>query len=136
MLRQHLSALQKAGTTKPDPNERSNRLRGWEGWTQASIESHLTTRFAQLEMATSLELWGEGFRTVEDIYAVMQISKKAPKAKLLARYYHQLTEIFWVSGHHLFHALACHKHFAYVGPSPSPSRRRRRRRPPLRPAPH
>ena len=29
---------------------------------------HLTTRFAQLEVASALELWTEGFRTVEDIH--------------------------------------------------------------------
>lgn len=51
----------------------TNRLRGWEGWTSDGIELHLQTRFAQLEVAAGLELWTEGFRTVEDIYNIMQV---------------------------------------------------------------
>ncbi|KAH8060545.1 hypothetical protein JL722_4650 [Aureococcus anophagefferens] len=76
----------------------TSRLRGWEGWTQEGVEMHLTTRFAQLEVASALELWTEGFRTVEDIHQIMRISKKPPKAKLMAKYYERLTKIFWVAG--------------------------------------
>jgi len=104
-LRQHLSNLQRAAATN-----NTNRLRGWEGWTQEGVEMHLTTRFAQLEVASALELWTEGFRTVEDIHQIMRISKKPPKAKLMARYYERLTRIFWVSGNHLFHAYAWRRH--------------------------
>ena len=43
------------------------KIRGWEGWTAESIELHLQTRFAQLETASTLRLYTEGFRTVEDI---------------------------------------------------------------------
>ncbi|KAJ1446349.1 hypothetical protein M885DRAFT_546895 [Pelagophyceae sp. CCMP2097] len=108
MLRVHFSNLQKAGST---PNFNSSRLRGWEGWTQESIEMHLATRFAQLEAASGLELWTEGFRTVEDIYSIARISIKAPKPKLMARYYERLTKIFWVSDNLLFHAYAWSRHF-------------------------
>ena len=71
MLRTHLSNLQKAGAT-PGPVT-DKRLRGWDGWTPESIELHLQTRFTQLEITTELELWTEGFRTVEDIHSIMHI---------------------------------------------------------------
>ena len=104
-LRHHLSNLQRATA-----QGNTNRLRGWEGWTQEGIELHLATRFAQLEAASAQELWTEGFRTVEDIHQVMRISKKPPKAKLMAKYYERLTKIFWVSGNYLFHAYAWWRH--------------------------
>lgn len=94
-------------------NQTTNRLRGWEGWTNDGIELHLQTRFAQLEVAAGLELWTEGFRTVEDIYNIMQIGKKTPKAKLMASYYEKLTRIFWVSENYLFHAYAWSVYFYY-----------------------
>jgi translation initiation factor 3 subunit A len=105
-LRQHISNLQKHGATQA-----ATRLRGWEGWTNEGIELHLQTRFAQLEVAATLELWTEGFRTVEDIYNIMQISKKVPKARLMASYYDKLTRIFLVSDNHLFHAYAWYKYY-------------------------
>ncbi|KAH8060836.1 hypothetical protein JL721_9059 [Aureococcus anophagefferens] len=92
-LRQHLSNLQRAAAA----TNNTSRLRGWEGWTQEGVEMHLTTRFAQLEVASALELWTEGFRTVEDIHQIMRISKKPPKAKLMAKYYERLTKIFWLA---------------------------------------
>lgn len=60
----------------------TNRLKGWEGWNNDSIELHLQTRFAQLEVAAGLELWTEGFRTVEDIYNIMQVSLLRPRSCL------------------------------------------------------
>jgi len=104
-LRHHLSNLQRATA-----QGNTNRLRGWEGWTQEGIELHLATRFAQLEAASAQELWTEGFRTVEDIHQVMRLSKRPPKAKLMAKYYERLTKIFWVSGNYLFHAYAWWRH--------------------------
>lgn len=78
-------------------NEHQQQVRGWEGWTAESIELHLQTRFVQLENASSLRLYTEGFRTVEDIYNILQISKARrkipgvnippPKAKIMAAYY-------------------------------------------------
>ncbi|CAM9162125.1 unnamed protein product, partial [Ectocarpus sp. 8 AP-2014] len=106
-LRQHISNLQKHSAAQT-----TNRLRGWEGWTSDGIELHLQTRFAQLEVAAGLELWTEGFRTVEDIYNIMQIGKKTPKARLMASYYEKLTRIFWVSENYLFHAYAWYKFFS------------------------
>ena len=65
---------------------------------------HLQTRFYQLEVSITLELWNESFRTVEDIYAIIQMSEKTPKPRLMVSYYEKLTRIFWVSKNHLFHA--------------------------------
>mmetsp|Transcript_13861 Transcript_13861/g.21854 ORF Transcript_13861/g.21854 Transcript_13861/m.21854 type:complete len:994 (+) Transcript_13861:149-3130(+) len=119
MLRMHLGNLQKYGD---DSSSKSNsKVRGWEGWSTEAIELHLQTRFAQLETASVLHLYTEGFRTVEDIYNILQIShqrRKAnpdlppPKAKLMAKYYEQLTTLFWVSENHLFHAFAWYKYYA------------------------
>lgn len=61
--------------TRGFDNQTTNKLRGWEGWNNESIELHLQTRFAQLEVAAGLELWTEGFRTVEDIYHIMQVRR-------------------------------------------------------------
>ena len=74
-----------------------------------------------METASVLHLYTEGFRTVEDIYNILQISHQRrkqnpdlppPKAKLMAKYYEQLTTLFWVSENHLFHAFAWYKYYA------------------------
>ena len=57
---------------------------------------------------------------MEDIYNILQIShhrRKSnpdfapPKAKLMAKYYEQLIELFWVSENYLFHAFAWYKYY-------------------------
>jgi len=128
MLRQHLGNLQKygsGGTEAADGGKMNNKVRGWEGWTTESIELHLQTRFAQLSTSSHLHLYTEGFRTVEDIYNILQISHAQssrrsrhvgsvltpPKAKLMATYYERLTSLFWVSENHLFHAFAWYKYY-------------------------
>jgi len=119
LLRMHLGNLQKYGddSSAAKPN---SKVRGWEGWTPEAIELHLQTRFAQLETASNLKLYTEGFRTVEDIYNILQISHHhrkhtsdfpPPKAKLMAKYYEQLIELFWVSENYLFHAFAWYKYY-------------------------
>ena len=124
MVRVHLSNLQKFGVLTVPPTEDgkpNNKFRGWEGWTTEGIELHLQTRFAQLDTASVLHLYTEGFRTVEDIYNILQISharRKAdpsvppPKAKLMAAYYEKLTTLFWVSENYLFHAFAWYKYYS------------------------
>jgi len=96
------------------------KVRGWEGWTSEAIELHLETRFQQLETASILHRYTEGFRTVEDIYNILQISQQRrkthpdappPKAKLMAAYYEKLTTLFWVSENYLFHAFAWYKYY-------------------------
>ena len=111
MLRTHLASLQKTTTPAPVIPGRAVR-QPWE-WTPESIELHLQTRFAQLEVASSLELWNEGFRTVEDIYAIMQIGgqKKSTKPRVMAAYYEKLTRIFLVSDNHLFHAYCWFRYY-------------------------
>jgi translation initiation factor 3 subunit A len=119
LLRMHLGNLQKYGDDSASAKPNS-KVRGWEGWNAEAIELHLQTRFAQLETASSLKLYTEGFRTVEDIYNILQISHQRrkqnpdfspPKAKLMAKYYEQLIELFWVSENYLFHAFACYKYY-------------------------
>jgi translation initiation factor 3 subunit A len=105
MLRGQLINLQKT----PYVNVRQVKPQ-WE-WTPEALEFHLQTRFAQLEVATSLELWNEGFRTVEDIYAIVLNGKKTPKPRLMVNYYEKLTRIFWVSENKLFHAYAWYKYY-------------------------
>ncbi|RWR88728.1 eukaryotic translation initiation factor 3 subunit A-like protein [Cinnamomum micranthum f. kanehirae] len=76
-----------------------------------SLQLYLDTRFEQLKIATELELWQEAFRSVEDIHGLMCMVKKTPKASLMVTYYAKLTEIFWVSDSHLYHAYAWLKLF-------------------------
>ncbi|TYI16249.1 hypothetical protein ES332_A08G242600v1 [Gossypium tomentosum] len=77
-----------------------------------SLQLYLDTRFEQLKIATELGLWQEAFRSVEDIHGLMSIVKKTPKASLMVVYYAKLTEIFWISGSHLYHAYAWFKLFS------------------------
>lgn len=109
ILRTHLQNLQKLTITT---TRTLNRV-VFE-WTQEAIDLHLHTRLSQLEVATVLEQWNEGFRIVEDIYFVMNSSKKAPKPKIMAAYYEKLTRIFWVSENYLFHAYAWFKYYSLI----------------------
>ncbi|NP_001311594.1 eukaryotic translation initiation factor 3 subunit A [Nicotiana tabacum] len=77
-----------------------------------SLQLYLDTRFEQLKVATELGLWQEAFRSIEDIYGLMCMVKKTPKASLMVVYYGKLTEIFWMSSNHLYHAYAWLKLFS------------------------
>ncbi|KAL7468257.1 hypothetical protein ACHAXS_012542 [Conticribra weissflogii] len=126
MMRMHLGNLTKFGgvgmTKFEETGKPNNKVRGWEGWTAEAIELHLQTRFVQLETASALRLYTEGFRTVEDIFNILQISKARrklpgvnappPKAKIMAAYYEKLTNLFWVSENYLFHAFAWYKYYS------------------------
>jgi len=114
ILRQHLVTLQKH-TAQAAAQPSTRPLRGWDGWTPECIEMHLGTRFEQLQASTALELWNEGWRTVEDIHHIMNMpNAKAPKPAQLQIYYAKLTEIFWVSETHLFHAFSWHRVFEFT----------------------
>ncbi|PON67022.1 Proteasome component (PCI) domain containing protein [Parasponia andersonii] len=76
-----------------------------------SLQLYLDTRFEQLKIATELELWQEAFRSVEDIHGLMCLVKKTPKPSLMVVYYAKLSEIFWISSSHLYHAYAWFKLF-------------------------
>ncbi|KAK4420572.1 Eukaryotic translation initiation factor 3 subunit A [Sesamum alatum] len=77
-----------------------------------SLQLYLDTRFEQLKVATELELWQEAFRSIEDIYGLMCMVKKTPKSSLMVVYYSKLSEIFWMSSSHLYHAYAWLKLFS------------------------
>ena len=53
----------------------------------------------------------EAFRSVEDIHGLMSMVKRTPKPSVLVVYYAKLTEIFWISESHLYHAYAWLKLF-------------------------
>lgn len=115
-----IEAAAKAAMADPPFGKQNSKIRGWEGWTTESIELHLETRFVQLETASVLHRYTEGFKTVEDIYHILQLSharRKAnpsappPKAKVMAAYYEKLTDLFWVSENYLFHAFAWYKYY-------------------------
>ncbi|KAM0837775.1 hypothetical protein ACQ4PT_061404 [Festuca glaucescens] len=72
---------------------------------------YLDTRVEQLKIATELSLWQEAFRSVEDIHSLMSLVKITPKPSVLVVYYAKLTEIFWISESHLYHAYAWLKLF-------------------------
>ncbi|KAG0536150.1 hypothetical protein BDA96_03G039700 [Sorghum bicolor] len=76
-----------------------------------SLQLYLDTRVEQLKVATELSLWQEAFRSVEDIHGLMSMVKKMPKPSILVVYYAKLTEIFWISDSHLYHAYAWLKLF-------------------------
>mmetsp|Transcript_2980 Transcript_2980/g.4333 ORF Transcript_2980/g.4333 Transcript_2980/m.4333 type:complete len:1041 (+) Transcript_2980:284-3406(+) len=127
LLRTHLQNLQKYGGTAAmarvqEGGKPNNKIRGWEGWTTESIELQLQVRFKQLDTASSLHLYTEGFKTVEDIFNILQISHSrrktsgstgtgTPKAQIMAAYYDKLTTLFWVSENYLFHAFAWYKFY-------------------------
>eukprot|EP00029_Vermamoeba_vermiformis_P007664 TRINITY_DN3379_c0_g1_i4.p1 TRINITY_DN3379_c0_g1~~TRINITY_DN3379_c0_g1_i4.p1 ORF type:complete len:1156 (+),score=420.75 TRINITY_DN3379_c0_g1_i4:54-3521(+) len=95
LLRSHLQVL-----TKQKQLESSD-----------TVQFQLEIRFAQLNTATSLELWQEAFRTAEDINNLIVTSKKAPTAHMLMNYYEKLARIFWVSEGYLYHAYAWNKYY-------------------------
>ncbi|KAI4973602.1 hypothetical protein ZWY2020_041383 [Hordeum vulgare] len=76
-----------------------------------TCQLYLDTRVEQLKIATELSLWQEAFRSVEDIHGLMSMVKRTPKPSVLVVYYAKLTEIFWISGSHLYHAYAWLKLF-------------------------
>ncbi|XP_059652352.1 eukaryotic translation initiation factor 3 subunit A [Cornus florida] len=103
IIRNHLANLNKYRDHQRDRPDLS---------APESLQLYLDTRFEQLKIATELELWQEAFRSVEDIHGLMCMVKKTPKPSLMVVYYAKLTEIFWVSSSHLYHAYAWFKLFS------------------------
>jgi translation initiation factor 3 subunit A len=99
ILRNHLTNLNKYRDQRDRPD-----------LTQPeSLQLYLETRFEQLKIATELELWQEAFRSIEDIHGLMSMVKRTPKPQMMAIYYAKLTQIYWVSDSHLYHAYAWYK---------------------------
>ncbi|GAA5857385.1 hypothetical protein JCM9279_006488 [Rhodotorula babjevae] len=71
-----------------------------------TLQRHLDTRFQQLNTAVELELWQEAFRTAEDIHTLVGMSKRAPKASVMASFYDKMAKVFAVGNNFLFHAAA------------------------------
>eukprot|EP01006_Ploeotia_vitrea_P030278 TRINITY_DN62731_c0_g1_i1.p1 TRINITY_DN62731_c0_g1~~TRINITY_DN62731_c0_g1_i1.p1 ORF type:complete len:858 (+),score=191.29 TRINITY_DN62731_c0_g1_i1:84-2657(+) len=76
-----------------------------------SFNRYIETRFKQLHVATTLDLWQEAYKSIEDIHGVITFFKRAPGAKLMLEYFDKLAKVFWVSRNYLFHAHANSKHF-------------------------
>ncbi|XP_073150120.1 eukaryotic translation initiation factor 3 subunit A-like [Henckelia pumila] len=103
IIRNHLSNLNKYRDQRDRPDLS----------VPESLQLYLDTRLEQLKVATELELWQEAFRSIEDIYGLMCMVKKKPKASLMVIYYSKLLEIFWMSSSHLYHAYAWYKLFLF-----------------------
>ncbi|KAJ8772048.1 hypothetical protein K2173_027225 [Erythroxylum novogranatense] len=101
IIRNHLANLNKYRDQRDRPDLSSPE----------SLQLYLDTRFEQLKIATELELWQEAFRSIEDIHGLMCMVKKTPKPSLMVVYYAKLTEVFWISSSHLYHAYAWMKLF-------------------------
>ncbi|KAL1550319.1 Eukaryotic translation initiation factor 3 subunit A [Salvia divinorum] len=102
MIRNHLANLNKYRDQRDRPDLT----------LPESLQLYLDTRFEQLKVATELELWQEAFRSIEDIFGLMCMVKKTPKSSLMVVYYSKLSEIFWMSSNHLYHAYAWLKLFS------------------------
>ena len=46
----------------------------------------------------------EAFKAVEDVYGLMQLSKRQPKPQVMANYYQKVALVFWKAENYLFHA--------------------------------
>ena len=103
LLRQHLATAAKYAHQSHSINLADSE----------TLQRQLDTRFIQLNAAADLELWQEAFRSVEDIYNLMNMSKKTAKPPfMMANYFGKLSKIFLVGDNYLFHAAALNKYFA------------------------
>jgi translation initiation factor 3 subunit A len=67
---------------------------------------YMEVRFEQLKAATTLEMWQEAFRSIEDIHGLMLLLRRSPKPQMMALYFAKLTEIFWIGKNYLHAAYA------------------------------
>ena len=74
-----------------------------------TLQRHLDTRFSQLNAAADMELWQEGFRSVEDIWNLIELSKKTPKSYMMVNYYDKLARILMKGENYLFHSASFEK---------------------------
>lgn len=100
MLRHHLHDLQK-GLAHAKINLTSPEI----------LQHYLETRFKQLDAASDLELWMEAYKSIEDLHALIKLSKKPLDSSLMTRYYEHLAKIFWASNNYILHSFAYYKLF-------------------------
>eukprot|EP00941_MAST-03F_sp_MAST-3F-sp1_P006388 g6388.t1 len=99
-------------------SQASDKLRPWQKvngvkFNAEVAELSLNTRFLQLETAAKLKLWHEAFRTVEDVYNIIELMKnKKPKAQQMALFYDKVSNVFWASKNLLFHAYCINRFYA------------------------
>jgi translation initiation factor 3 subunit A len=103
MLRTHLSNIQKYASQKDAAHMKINLT------SSETLQNYLDTRFKQLDVASSLELWNEAYKSIEDIHSLIKLSKKSLDPTMLVKFYEHLTKIFWVSENYLLHAYAYYK---------------------------
>ncbi|CAD1785259.1 similar to Saccharomyces cerevisiae YBR079C RPG1 eIF3a subunit of the core complex of translation initiation factor 3 (eIF3), essential for translation [Maudiozyma barnettii] len=103
MLRQHLDAANyqqsKSGTNIVDLSDNE------------TLQRYLEQRFQLVNCSVKLELWHEAFRSIEDVFHLMKLSKSSPKSSTLANYYQNIAKVFLVSGDSLLHTVAWKKFY-------------------------
>lgn len=104
LLRFHLQQV-----LNPRPSRYNNPANNIDLDNPESLQIHLETRFEQLNSAAKLQLWQEAYKAIEEISGLMDNSKKTPKAVVLAVYFRKLSQVFWMSHDHIFHATALHR---------------------------
>lgn len=67
---------------------------------------HFKARLRQLDCAMELEMYNEAYKTVEDIWSFILMSKKVTSTFLMTNYYSKSAELFLRCGCHLYHAAA------------------------------
>ena len=98
-LRRHLNNLMRNSSSEP--------------LTEATIEAHLRTRFAQLSHCTALKQWNEAFHTLEDMHELIEATQHTPKVHMLAAYYQDLARVLWQNPDtHLYHAHAWYSFYS------------------------
>ncbi len=105
-LRNHLQGLSKTFPGQQQPQQPGVTLSNPE-----TAQLLLEIRFAQLNVATQMELWQESFRSVEDVHNLMLQSKRSPSPEMMCIYYERLIQIFWQAKNFLFHSYSCIKYF-------------------------
>jgi translation initiation factor 3 subunit A len=102
LLRLHLSQLQKNIHSHSANNQRINLAE--------SLAIMQETRLIQLDTAIQMELWGEAYKSTEDLHNLMQLCKEKDKRTIkpqsFVNYYDKLSLIFWKGGNFLFHSAA------------------------------
>ncbi|EDO17027.1 hypothetical protein Kpol_1065p43 [Vanderwaltozyma polyspora DSM 70294] len=111
MLRQHLDAANyqqsKIGSNIVDLSD------------SETLQRYLDQRFLQLNVSVKLELWHEAFRSIEDVYHLMKMSKHTPKSSTLANYYENLAKVFLISNAQLLHTATWEKFYRLYQSNPN-----------------